>query len=85
MTRTDIGSSSSVNVKDTMSLRTVQIKRRPLVIKREGMCRVGLCELYVGGKRMSESFSGECWVCVMDSGIGKAPTEDDVTAVIVMT
>jgi len=49
-----------------MELRTIPIKRRSPITKREGMCQKGVCELFVGGKRISDSFSGECWLCELD-------------------
>ena len=65
--RIDVGSSFSGKVRDTMELRMVPIKRRSPIIKREGMCQEGVCELFVGGKRISDSFSGECRLCALDS------------------
>ena len=62
----DIGSHFSGRVRDTMELRTIPIKRRSPITKREGMCQKGVCELFVGGIRISDSFSGECWLCELD-------------------
>ena len=67
LTRIDIGSSFTGKVRDTMELRMVPIKRRSPIIKREGMCREGICELFAGGKRVSDQFSGECWLYILDS------------------